>query len=97
MRIIAKGPLRDFWARHPDSEQPLLAWYREVKAEAWDTTAKLKARYPRASIVPGNRAVFRFKGGTYRLVVRINYLKRIVYIRFIGTHAEYDRIDATEV
>ena len=86
-----------FGQGHPDSEQSLLAWYREVKAEAWDTSVKLKARYPRASIVPGNRAVFRIKGGSYRLVVRINYLKRIVYIRFIGTHAEYDRIDATEV
>ena len=97
MRIIAKGTLRDFWARHPDAAQALLAWYSEVKAEDWDTSVKLTARYPTASIVPGNRAVFRIKGGSYRLVVRINYLKRIVYIRFIGTHAEYDRIDAKEV
>ena len=75
----------------------MLAWYREVKAEDWDTSVKLTARYTTASIVPGNRAIFRIKGGSYRLVVRINYLKRIVYIRFIGTHAEYDRIDAKEV
>ncbi len=97
MRIIARRTLRDFWARHPDAEQQLRAWYAEVKAEAWDTPTHLTARYPTASIVPGDRAVFRIKGGSYRLVVRIHYDKRIVYIRFIGTHAEYDRINAMEV
>ena len=97
MRIIAKRALREFWELHPDAEQPLLAWYREVEQEDWDTPAKVKEKYRSVSIVGGNRAVFNIKGNAYRLVVRINYPFRIVYIRFVGTHAEYDRIDVEEV
>jgi len=97
MRIIAKKALREFWLRHPNAEEPLLAWYREVEQEDWDTPAKVKAKYRGASIVGGNRVVFNIKGNDYRLVVRINYAYRVVYIRFVGTHAEYDRIDVAEV
>lgn len=97
MRIIAKSTLIDYWARHPDTEQPLLTWYREVKKEDWDTPATLKARYPSASITKGNRVIFNIKGNNYRLVVMVSYQKRIVFIRFIGTHAEYDHIDVEEV
>ena len=85
------------WRLRPGAKQQLRAWYAEVKAEDWDSPTRLTARYPTASIVPGNRAVFRIKGGNYRLVARVHYDKRIVYIRFIGTHSEYDRIDAKEV
>ena len=95
MRIIAKKVLREFWHVHPDAEEPLLAWYREVQQEDWDTPARIKEKY--ASIVGGNRVVFNIKGNNYRLVVRINYPYRVVYIRFVGTHAEYDRIDVEEV
>ena len=97
MRVIAKKTLREFWIKHPNAEQPLLAWYREVEKDDWDTPAKLKIRYPSASIVKGNRSVFNIKGNSYRLVVRINYQKRLVYIRFVGTHSEYDNIDVEEV
>ena len=97
MRIIAKKALREFWLRHPNAEEPLLAWYREVEQEDWDTPAKVKAKYRSASIVGDNRVVFNIKGNNYRLVVRINYAYRVVYIRFVGTHAEYDRIDVEEV
>ena len=97
MRIIAKKALRDFWERHPAAEEPLLAWYREVEQEDWDTPAKLKAKYANASIVGGSRAVFNIRGNDYRLVVKINYEYRIVYVRFVGTHAEYDRVDVKEV
>ena len=97
MRIIAKRTLRDFWVRHPNSKQPLLVWYMEVDKEDWDTPTKLKVRYPSASIVGKDRVVFNIRGNRYRLVVRINYQKRIVYVRFVGTHAEYDRINAEEV
>ena len=97
MRIIAKRTLRAFWKRHADAEEPLLAWYREVEREDWDTPAKVKAKYSSASIVGGNRVVFNIKGNDYRLVVRINYPYRVVYIRFVGTHAEYDAIDVEEV
>jgi mRNA interferase HigB len=97
MRIIAKSALSSFWALHSDAEEPLLAWYREVEREDWDTPAKVKTRYRAASIVGGNRVVFNIKGNKYRLVVKINYPYRVVYIRFVGTHAEYHKIDAEEV
>ncbi len=97
MRIIAKKTLRECWQRYPDTEEPLLAWYREVEKEDWDTPAKVKAKYRSASIIGGSRVVFNIKGNDYRHVVRINYPYRVVYIRFVGTHAEYDGIDAKEV
>jgi mRNA interferase HigB len=97
MRIVAKRTLREFWERFPDTEEPLLAWYREVEKEDWDGPAKLRAKYGNASIIKGNRAVFNIKGNHFRLVVKINYPYRMLYIRFIGTHAEYDTIDVEEV
>ena len=97
MRIIAKRTLREFWERHPDAEEPLLAWYREVEQEDWDSPDKVKAKYRNASIVGDNRVVFNIKGNHYRLVAKVNYPHRIVYVRFVGTHAEYDRIDVEEV
>ena len=97
MRIIAKKSLREFWQRHTNAEEPLLAWYREVIKEDWDTPTKVKKKYRSASIVGGNRVVFNIKGNDYRLVARINYPARIVYIRFVCTHAEYDAIDVEEV
>ncbi len=96
MRVIAKSTLRGFWERHPDSEGPLLAWFREAENEDWDSPAKVKQRYRSASFV-GDRVVFNIKGNAYRLVVRINYPFRIVYVRFVGTHKEYDAIDVEEV
>ena len=97
MRIIARSALRAFWERHPDSEQALLAWYREVKQADWDMPSKVKSRYPSASIVAGNRVVFNIKGNHFRLVVKINYGNRVVYVRFVGTHAEYDKVNVEEV
>jgi len=97
MRIIAKSALREFWVLHPNAQEPLLAWYREVEKEDWDTPSKVKAKYGTASIVGDNRVAFNIKGNDYRLVVKINYPYRVVYIRFVGTHAGYDKIDAEEV
>ena len=97
MRIIAKKTLREFWERHPAAERPLLAWYREVEREDWDTPAKVKAKYRSASIIGAKRVAFNIKGNDYRLVVRVNYPHRIVYVRFVGTHADYDRVDAEGV
>ena len=91
MRIIAKKTLREFWQRHSDAEEPLLAWYREVKQADWDTPATLKEMYGNASIVGDNRVIFNIKGNDYRLVVKINYQYRVVYIRFVGTHARVRR------
>jgi mRNA interferase HigB len=97
MRIIAKRVLREFWQRHADAEEPLLAWYREVEKEDWSQPAQVKEKYRSASIVKGNRMVFNIKGNDYRLVVKINYPYRVVYVRFVGTHVEYDAIQAEEV
>ena len=97
MRIIAKRTLREFWERQSDAKDALEAWYSAVRSADWRSPEMVTRQYPRASIVGDNRVVFRLRGGRYRLVVRINYAKRVVYIRFIGTHAEYERIDAEEV
>ena len=97
MRIIAKKALREFWERQPPAKGPLLAWYREVEHEDWATPADVKAKYGSASIIGSERVVFNIKGNDYRLVVRINYAYRIVYVRFVGRHADYDRVDVEEV
>jgi mRNA interferase HigB len=96
MRIIAKRTLREFWEsvpQHTDSEEPLKAWYREAKQAIWLTPADVKAQYCNASILKNNRTVFNIAGNKYRLVVEINYPAQIIFIRFIGTHQEYDKID----
>ena len=92
---MAKRTLREFWEHYPNAEEPLLAWYREVVREDWDTPAKVKAKYRSVSFV-GDRVVFNIKGNDYRLVVWINYPYRMVYVRFVGTHAEYDAVDVEE-
>jgi mRNA interferase HigB len=99
MRIISRKTLRLFWEQssYADSEQPLRAWFREASRADWKSPAEVKAAYRSASIVGDNRVVFNIAGNKYRLVVRINYAYRVVYIRFVGTHAQYDRIDANEV
>jgi mRNA interferase HigB len=97
MRIISKRTLRVFWGRFRDAEEPLLAWYREVEKEDWDGPAKLKDKYRSASIIKGNRVVFNIKGNDYRLIVKVNYRYRIVYVRFVGTHTEYDKVNVEEV
>jgi mRNA interferase HigB len=95
MRIIAKRTLREFWERHPDAQQALETWYDDTKQAMWRTPSDIKRIYKNASILPNNRVVFNIKGNTYRLVIAMNYAYGITYIRFIGTHHEYDQIDAT--
>lgn len=97
MRIISRKRLIEFWQIHPDAEQPLRAWFAEAKKVNWKTPAEIKARYRNASILPNNRVVFNIKGNDYRLVVSIDYRSGKIYIRFIGVHDEYDRIDATNI
>jgi mRNA interferase HigB len=97
MRIVAKRALREFWEQFPETQEPLLAWYREVEKEDWDGPAKVKEKYRSASIIKGSRVVFPIKGNDYRLVVKVNYPYRMIYIRFVGTHAEYDKINVEEV
>ena len=97
MRIIAVSTLRNFWEINRDAEEPLKAWYQEAKSADWATPHQIKAMYRHASVLGDNRIVFNIAGNKYRLIVKFNYPYRIEYVRFIGTPAEYDRIDAEEV
>jgi mRNA interferase HigB len=97
LRVIAKKILRDFWVRHNDCEQQLKSWYKESSKAEWKNTKDIKKDYTTASFLNDNRVVFNIKGNKYRLIVRINYDYQIVWIRFIGTHGEYDKIDATKI
>ena len=97
MRVIAKKILREFWDKHSDCEQQLKSWYQETSNAEWKTPNEIKSEYPSASILSNNRIVFNIKGNNYRLIIKINYDYQIVWIRFIGTHSEYDRINANEI
>jgi mRNA interferase HigB len=97
MRVIALKTLRLFWEQHPDAQQALQAWYRDAKRATWRTPADIRTGYRNASFVGNNRVVFNIRGNRYRLVVAINYAYGIVYIRFIGSHQDYDRIDAATI
>jgi mRNA interferase HigB len=97
MRVIAKRVLREFWERFPDSEKALKAWHAEAEDAAWQTPAEIKADYGSASFVAGNRVVFNICGNKYRLVVQVHYNTGFMFVRFIGTHAEYDKMDVTTV
>lgn len=97
MRIISRKRLREFWEKHTDAQQALQAWYADVKQADWQTPADIKNVYQNASIVANNRVIFNIKGNKYRLVVVVQYQYGIVYIRFVGTHQEYDKIDAATI
>ena len=97
-RIISRKKIREFWEqRFHDSESALKAWYAEVKSADWKSPPDVKAQYGNASILKAGRVVFNICGNKYRLVVAINYEASIVLIRFVGTHKEYDAIDAETV
>jgi mRNA interferase HigB len=96
-RIIAKRTLREFWVKHANSEQYLKTWYETAKNSKWNSPNDVKNTYVNASILKNNRVVFNIKGNSYRLIVKFNYLKQWAFIRFIGTHAEYDKIDADAI
>lgn len=99
MRVITRGALQTYWKRsgREDAEEPLKAWYAEAKSAIWTSPAEIKARYRSASFVSDNRVVFNIGGNKHRLVVHLNYGKGIVLIKFVGSHAEYDAIDAATV
>ena len=97
MRVISVRTLKSFWETHPDAENALRAWYTEAKKARWKGPQNIKAEYRTASILRNNRVVFNIKGNTYRLVVAVKYDFQIVYIRFIGTHMAYDKINAEEI
>ena len=96
MRVIAKRILRDFWEKHEDCEQQLKSWFREIQKSNWENPNQVKEEYPSASILNNNRVVFNIKGNNYRLIVKISFEYQMVWIRFIGTHGEHDKINAIE-
>ncbi|MCK4922772.1 MAG: type II toxin-antitoxin system HigB family toxin [Bacteroidales bacterium] len=95
MRIIAFRTLREFYEKseYADSETSLRSWYHDAKTANWSSSNELKQQYKNASIVGEGRVVFNIKGNRYRLVVAIDYEFQVIFIRFIGTHKEYDKID----
>ncbi len=97
VRVIAKRTLRNFWEKHADSEDQLKAWFTETEKSEWKNINELKNDYPTASILKDNRIVYNIKGNNYRLIVKFNFEYQICWIRFIGTHAEYDKIDANNI
>ncbi|WP_397473742.1 type II toxin-antitoxin system HigB family toxin [Pusillimonas sp.] len=97
MRVIAISTLRQFWEEHPAAEQPIKAWVDEANQANWAQPSDIKKHYRSASILKNRRVVFNIKGNDYRLIVAIAYRLGIVYVKFIGTHAEYDKINAETV
>ena len=95
MRVISRKRLREFWEQHEEAEHALRAWFKEAKEADWKTPSDIKKKYGSASILPVNRAAFNIKGNEYRLVVAVRYDLGVVFIRFVGKHSEYDKIDAT--
>lgn len=97
MRIIAKRTLREFWEKRPDCKEQLKAWHGEVQAADWSSPANVKAKFGSASILKNGRVVFNICGNKYRLIAWINFDFKIVYIRFIGSHKKYDKVDAENI
>ena len=97
MRVIAKKILRDFWGKYSDSEEQLKIWYKEATKAKWTSPNDIKNEYPNASILKSGRVVFNICGNKFRLITQINYLRQWVFVRFIGTHNDYDRINADKI
>lgn len=97
MRVISKTILREFWEKHADARAGLQGWYEEALRAEWQTPSAIKRSHASASIIADNRVVFNIQGNAYRLIVKIHYDRGYIYIRFVGTHAEYDSVDAESV
>lgn len=98
LRILSRSTLVEFWAKHPDSEKPLRLWFSLVQKATWHGPADIAQSFRSADFLAGNRVVFDIKGNSYRLIAQVKYAPLfLVFIRFIGTHAEYDRVDAAQV
>ncbi len=96
MRVISKSTLEAFWKLYPDSEQALRAWHHEAAHATWSKPSDIKEQYRSASILKGSRVVFNIAGNKYRLLVEVVYPIGVIYVKFVGTHKQYDKIDAEE-
>lgn len=97
VRVIAKKTLKDFWVKYSDCEEQLKAWHKEASEARWASPQDIKDDYPSASFLQDNRVIFNIKGNKYRLIVKINYDFGLIWIRFVGTHAAYDKINALTI
>jgi mRNA interferase HigB len=97
MRILALSTLRAFWEMHPMAKAPLCNWYAEASGADWATPDAIKAAHRNASFLADNRVVFNIKGNDYRLIVKVHYNRRMMFVRFVGTHKQYDAIDAERI
>ena len=97
MRVISRKKLRLFWENHPDARQSLQVWYADIKPANWKKPSDIKSVYQTASFISNNRVVFNIKGNKYRIVVVIEYRFGIVFIRYIGTHQEYNHINVETI
>ena len=96
-RIFAKSTLKEYWDKYPDTEQYLKTWYDTAMNSDWRTPNEVKKTYVNASILKDSRIVFNIKCNSYRLVVKFNFEKQWIFVRFIGTHSEYDKINANTI
>ena len=97
MRVIAKAPLREFWTVHADAEDALKAWLLDAQKAEWNSPNDITGGYANTSILGDSRVCFNIRGNRYRLIVKVLYAAQVVYVKFIGTHAEYDKVDAEKV
>ncbi|MBO6218297.1 MAG: type II toxin-antitoxin system HigB family toxin [Treponema sp.] len=97
MHVISRKTLSDYWQKVPEAEQALKAWFCEAQKAHWASPAEIKEKYRSASFLKGNRIVFNICGNKHRLIVRINYASKTVFVRFVGSHSDYDKIKAEEV
>jgi mRNA interferase HigB len=97
MRVIAIKTLKDYWEEYPQSKQALLSWYEEAEAAQWNHPNELKEQYRNAAIITEKRVIFNIHGNSYRLIVDIEYRLKIVFVVWLGTHKQYDNIDAKKV
>ena len=97
MRIIAKSTLRDYWEKHNEAEQALLSWYKVANKAKWLNFNEVKRQFGTCKIIGNDRIVFKIKGNNYRLIIKISFENQLIWIRFIGTHSEYDSINATQI
>ena len=97
MRIVAKSTLRDYWLKNKETEQTLLSWYKVAKKAKWSNFNEVQQQFGTCKVVGNDRIVFKIKGNNYRLIVKISFENQLIWIRFIGTHSEYDLINAKEI
>jgi len=97
MRIIAKSTLRDYWLKQTDTEQSLLSWYNVASKANWSNFNEVKQQFGTCKVLGNDRVIFKIKGNKYRLIVKISFENQLIWIRFLGTHSEYDLINAKEI